>query len=161
MFLVFFGPFWVQSGLSDVTMGVKILKFWNYDLTIGFLILKNVPMPIFRSKQSFCRVLLCRRLILGHFEWWQNGQISFLAVGGYFLDDLAKLKLSIILEYCCEHVLGSPFFWFWLWGVIDPPYLKQSCQVQIGGRMVLWYSLTKTTMQSANWWTIDPKIIQN
>ena len=121
MFLVNFGPFWVQSGLSDVTKGVKILKFWNSDLIIGFLTQKNVSMPIFRSKQSFNRDLLCFWSILGHFEWWQNGQISFLAVGGYFLDDLAKLKLSIILEYCCEHVLGSPFFWFWLWGVIDPP----------------------------------------
>ena len=41
--MVNFGQFWVQSVLSDVTKGVKILKFGNSDLTIVFLVPKSVP----------------------------------------------------------------------------------------------------------------------
>ena len=58
MFLVKFGPFKVQSGVSDVTKVVKILKCWNYGTSIGFLVPKNVPMPIFRSSNYFI-VIYC------------------------------------------------------------------------------------------------------
>ena len=49
-------PFW---GVNDVTKGVKIIKYGAADTIIGFLTPKNISIPIFRSKQSFNRLLLC------------------------------------------------------------------------------------------------------
>ena len=40
-----FGLFWVKLGGSDVTKGVKIEKFRNYDIIISFLSPKDIPIP--------------------------------------------------------------------------------------------------------------------
>ena len=64
--------FWailVKIEVSEVTKGVKIYKFRNSDIIIGFLPSKNIPMPNLGSKQSFYRVLLWFTWILGWF-WW-------------------------------------------------------------------------------------------
>ena len=59
LFCVIFGPFWVILGVRDVTKWVKILKVWISDIIIGFSTPNNLPMHIFRPKQSFYHVLLC------------------------------------------------------------------------------------------------------
>ena len=48
-----FGPFWVNLGVSDVIKGVNILKFRNSDLTIGFPVPENLPIPIFITPEWF------------------------------------------------------------------------------------------------------------
>ena len=53
---------------------LQILKFWHHN---RFLAPKNIPIPIFRSKKSFYRVLLCFRKILGKF-WAILGKIGDL-----------------------------------------------------------------------------------
>ena len=47
-----FGLFLVKFGVSDVTKGVKIYKFQNSDITIGFLDPKNIPIPNLRLKRA-------------------------------------------------------------------------------------------------------------
>ena len=77
-----FGPFWVKLGVSDVTKGVKISKYRNSDIIIGFLAPKNVPIPNLRSKRSFYRVLLCFRWIWGHFgSFWVKLGVSDVTKG--------------------------------------------------------------------------------
>ena len=46
-----FGPFWVKLGSVTSKIGVKILKFRNSDITIGFLTPKNVPLPNLRLRR--------------------------------------------------------------------------------------------------------------
>ena len=64
-----FGLFWVHLRVSDITKGDEIWKYQNSDIIIGFLTPKNIPMPIFRSIQSFHQVLLRFLWILGYFGY--------------------------------------------------------------------------------------------
>ena len=54
-------PICIQRGLNHyqaVIFSRDVSKYRNSDIIIGFLTPKNIPMPIFRSIQSFYRVLL-------------------------------------------------------------------------------------------------------
>ena len=50
---------WRHFGVCDVKKGVKILKSYISDIINSFSTLKNLPMYIFRSNQSFYHALLC------------------------------------------------------------------------------------------------------
>ena len=56
-------PFWVKLWTSDVKKEDNIYDFQNSDITIGFLVPKDIPIRILRLKQSFYRVFC----VLGEF----------------------------------------------------------------------------------------------
>ena len=65
------GPFWLILRVRDVTKGVQILTSWISAFIIGFPTPKDLPMSIFRSNQSFYRVLLRFRWFWDHFgSFW-------------------------------------------------------------------------------------------
>ena len=62
-----FGQFWRNLEVSDVIKQREISKFHNFDVVMGFLVTKNLAIPIFRSNPSFARLLYPFIVILGHF----------------------------------------------------------------------------------------------
>ena len=61
------GHFGVQFGVYDVRKGVNINLFYKSTIIIGFLLSRNINIPIWRLKWSFCCILLCFMWISGHF----------------------------------------------------------------------------------------------
>ena len=103
MFLINFGVYSVQSGLKDVTKGVKTSRFWNSCITIGFLVPKNVPIPIFRSNQTFHCFFIVFWSILGHLGYNRSSVTSQMGSEFYNFEILTLLSaFSSQKTYPCQ-----------------------------------------------------------
>ena len=111
MFLINFRVYSVQSGLKDVTEGVKTSRFWSSCITIGFLVPKNLPIPIFNSNQSFRCVLWCLWSILGHFGY-KRGSVTSQRGSKFYNFEILTLPSAFSSQktYPCQFLEQNQLF---------------------------------------------------
>ena len=118
MFLVNFGPFLVQSGVSDVTKGPRLLNFERLTSPLAFSSQKKYPRQFLDQKNHFI-MFYCVfgqfRAILGAIQRrWRHKGVKIFKLGnsdvtiGFLVPRNVPAPIFGAKNHCIV------FYWFWL-----------------------------------------------